>query len=157
MRLLTSESWVRAQSWVHKVWGRKWQSTPVFLLREFHGQRSLAGLVQGVAKRHDWMTNALDCTERQDPVDSCSDCNDSGAGVLERSPGNLLSNVPSTQACAEKALTAGSPEKHKCWHSQTLLVPTTQTLPPSWIQSVNCVNATLGGWQLWELADRKTC
>ena len=24
-------------------WGRKWQSTPVFLPGEFHGQRSLAG------------------------------------------------------------------------------------------------------------------
>ena len=26
-----------------KVWRRKWQPTPVFLLRESHGQRSLAG------------------------------------------------------------------------------------------------------------------
>ena len=59
----------------------------------------------------------LYCTERQDPVDNCSYCNDSEASVLERSPGNLVSNTPSTQACAEKALTAGSPEKHKCWHS----------------------------------------
>ena len=31
--------------WVGKIpWRRKWQPTPVFLLGEFHGQRSLAGL-----------------------------------------------------------------------------------------------------------------
>ena len=30
--------------WVRKIpWGRKWQSTPVFLPGEFHGQRSLMG------------------------------------------------------------------------------------------------------------------
>ena len=31
-------------------WSRKLQSTPVFLLREFHGQRNLADIVHGVAK-----------------------------------------------------------------------------------------------------------
>ena len=30
--------------WVRQIpWSRKWQCTPVFLLREFHGQRSLVG------------------------------------------------------------------------------------------------------------------
>ena len=30
--------------WVRKIpWGRKWLPTPVFLLRKFHGQRSLVG------------------------------------------------------------------------------------------------------------------
>ena len=30
--------------WVRKIpWRRKWQPTPEFLTREFHGQRSLAG------------------------------------------------------------------------------------------------------------------
>ena len=30
--------------WVGKItWRRKWQPTTVFLLRKFHGQRSLAG------------------------------------------------------------------------------------------------------------------
>ena len=30
--------------WVRKIpWRRKWQPTPVFLLGEFHRQRSLAG------------------------------------------------------------------------------------------------------------------
>ena len=30
--------------WVRKIpWSRKWQPTPVFLLGEFHGQRSLEG------------------------------------------------------------------------------------------------------------------
>ena len=31
--------------WIRKVpWRRAWQSTPVFLPRESHGQRSLAGI-----------------------------------------------------------------------------------------------------------------
>ena len=38
--------------WVGKIpWRREWQSTPVFLPRKFHGQRSLTGfVVHGVAK-----------------------------------------------------------------------------------------------------------
>ena len=34
----------RFDPWVGKIlWRRPWQSTPVFLLEESHGQRSLAG------------------------------------------------------------------------------------------------------------------
>ena len=34
----------RFNPWVRKIlWRRKWQPTPVFLPREFHGQRSLVG------------------------------------------------------------------------------------------------------------------
>ena len=34
----------RFDPWVRKIpWRRKWQPTPVFLLREFHGQRVLVG------------------------------------------------------------------------------------------------------------------
>ena len=37
--------------WVRKIpWSRKWLPTPVFLPREFHGQRSLWAIVYGVAK-----------------------------------------------------------------------------------------------------------
>ena len=37
--------------WVGKIpWRRAWQSTPVFLPGEFHGQRSVAGYSHGVAK-----------------------------------------------------------------------------------------------------------
>jgi len=37
--------------WVEKIpWRKKWQPTPVFLPGISHGQRSLAGLVHGVAK-----------------------------------------------------------------------------------------------------------
>ena len=33
--------------WVEKIpWSRKWQSTPVFLTKEPHGQRSLVGYSQ---------------------------------------------------------------------------------------------------------------
>ena len=36
-------------SWVGKVpWSRNWQPAPVFLLGEFHGQRSLGATVHGV-------------------------------------------------------------------------------------------------------------
>ena len=34
-------------------WRRKWQSTPVFLPKEFHGQRSLAGYSPGGLKELD--------------------------------------------------------------------------------------------------------
>ena len=30
-------------SWIGKIWSRKWQPTPVFLPGEFHGQSSLTG------------------------------------------------------------------------------------------------------------------
>ena len=37
--------------WVGKIPRRKeWLSTAIFLLREFHGQRSLAAAVHGIAK-----------------------------------------------------------------------------------------------------------
>ena len=32
------------------LWRREWLSIPVFLPREFHGQRSLVGYSHGVAK-----------------------------------------------------------------------------------------------------------
>ena len=38
---------------------RKWQPTPVFLLKKFHGQRSLAGIVSVVSQKkvgHDIVT-----------------------------------------------------------------------------------------------------
>ena len=34
-------------------WRRAWKSTPVFLLGESHGQRSLEGTVHGVTKKSD--------------------------------------------------------------------------------------------------------
>ena len=44
--------------WVGKfLWRREWQSTPVFLPGEFHGQRSLAGYSP-------WGHEELDTTER---------------------------------------------------------------------------------------------
>ena len=33
----------RFDPWVGKIWRRAWQPTPVFLPREFHGQRNLVG------------------------------------------------------------------------------------------------------------------
>ena len=39
------------ETWVGKIpWRREWQSNPVFLPGEFHGQRSLAGYSPGVPK-----------------------------------------------------------------------------------------------------------
>ena len=44
----------RFDPWVRKIpWRREWQPTPVFLSRESHGQRSLAGTVHWVGKS--WM------------------------------------------------------------------------------------------------------
>ena len=46
--------------WVGKIlWRRKWQLTPVFLPREFHGQRSLEGYSPWRRKRvvNDLATN----------------------------------------------------------------------------------------------------
>ena len=41
----------RFDPWVGKIpWRRKWQSTPVFLPKEFHGQMNLVSIVHGVAK-----------------------------------------------------------------------------------------------------------
>ena len=48
--------------WVRKIpWRGKWQATPVFLPRNFHGQRSLAMRSQRVKESvakvgHDWMS-----------------------------------------------------------------------------------------------------
>ena len=47
--------------WVEKIPWRKWQSTPVFLPGEFHGQRSLAGSSPKGRKESDM-------TERLTPV-----------------------------------------------------------------------------------------
>ena len=47
----------RFEPWVGKIsWRRKWPPTPVFLSREFHGQRSLAGYSP-------WGLKELDATE----------------------------------------------------------------------------------------------
>ena len=45
--------------WVSKIlWRREWQSTSVFLPREFHGQRSLTGYRQSLgSQRVGHMTN----------------------------------------------------------------------------------------------------
>ena len=43
-------------------WGRKWQPTPVFLPREFHGQRSLVGY-GAWATVSPWGHKELDTTE----------------------------------------------------------------------------------------------
>ena len=48
----------RFDPWVRKFpWRRKWQPTPVFLLGESHGQRSLVGYSP-------WGCKELDITER---------------------------------------------------------------------------------------------
>ena len=41
-------------------WRRKWQSTPVFLLREFHGQRSLVGYSPWGCKESDTTEACMD-------------------------------------------------------------------------------------------------
>ena len=44
----------RFDPWVRKIpWRRKWQPTPVFLPRKFHGQRSLVGYSPWSCKESD--------------------------------------------------------------------------------------------------------
>ena len=49
--------------WVWKIpWRKKWQSTPVFLPGESHGQRSLTGYVHRIARAgHDLVTKPPNC------------------------------------------------------------------------------------------------
>ena len=60
------ETWI--QSWVGKIlWRRAWQPTPVFLLGESHGQRSLAGYSPWGHKESD-MTEQLSTAEPKKSV-----------------------------------------------------------------------------------------
>ena len=50
----------RFDPWVGRIsWRRKWQLTPVFLPGKFHGQRSLAATVHGVAKEMIYLLNNI--------------------------------------------------------------------------------------------------
>ena len=52
--------------WVGKIpWRRKWQPTPVFLLGESHGQRSLVGYSPWVTKSQTWLKRAQHTEEPQ--------------------------------------------------------------------------------------------
>ena len=54
------------QSWVGKMpWRKKWQATPVLLLREFHGQRSLVGCSPRGSQRvrQNGVTNTFLCIQ----------------------------------------------------------------------------------------------
>ena len=52
------ETWVWSLVQEDSPWNRKWQPDPVFLPREFQGQRSLAGYsAWGRRVRHDWAIN----------------------------------------------------------------------------------------------------
>ena len=48
-----------------RPWRREWQPTPVFLIREFHGQRSLAGYSAGGRKESDTTEHACIQNETQ--------------------------------------------------------------------------------------------
>ena len=55
----------RFNPWEGEIpWSRKWQPTPVFLLGESHGQRSLVG-------QHPWGCKELDTTERPSTRSIC--------------------------------------------------------------------------------------
>ena len=48
----------RFNPWIGKIlWRRKWQSTPVFLPGEFHGQRILMVYTPGLQKNQTWFSN----------------------------------------------------------------------------------------------------
>ena len=55
--------------WVGKVsWRRRWQPTPVFLPRESHGERSLAGYSPWGHKESDTTEVTLTCMHASDPT-----------------------------------------------------------------------------------------
>ena len=50
----------RFDPWVGKMpWRKKWQPTPVFLPREFYGQRLASYSLWGLRVGHDWVSNTL--------------------------------------------------------------------------------------------------
>ena len=61
--------WTRFNPWVGKIpWRRKWQPTPVFLPREFHGQQSLADhteldTTEGLIHTHTPLLSLFSCQE----------------------------------------------------------------------------------------------
>ena len=55
--------------WLRKTpWRRKWQPTPVFLLENFHGQRSLAGYSSWGRKELDMTEHILTCTHTHNVI-----------------------------------------------------------------------------------------
>ena len=60
--------------WVGKIpWRKEWLPTPVFLLEEFHGQRSLAGYSPWDRRvGHDWVTNTFSFQEIEDRGACCT-------------------------------------------------------------------------------------
>ena len=65
----------RFDPWVGKIpWRRKWQPTPVFLPRESHGQRNLAGYTPWGCKESDmieWLTHTPKLKRRKNSQPSC--------------------------------------------------------------------------------------
>ena len=52
------ETWVQSLGWEDPLWRWEWQTTPLFLPAEFHGQRSLVGYSPWYGKESD-MTEQL--------------------------------------------------------------------------------------------------
>ena len=117
--------------WVRKIpWKRAWQSTPVFLPRESHGQRSLVGLQSIGLQRtgHDWSDLAL----RQ-------------ARVARMASSARASGRVSKQATRWQHLH----ELHESWHwepPQKLLKLKTCLFP---LCSLCSLNQTLEAYQTW--------
>ena len=63
--------WVTELNWTNVIpWRRKWQSTPVFLPKKFHGQRSLVSYGP-------WSLKESDTTIEWLSIHTCIDCYDS--------------------------------------------------------------------------------
>ena len=59
----------RSDPWVRKIpWGKTWQPTPVFLPREPHGQRSLAGYRLWGCREPPWAMNSMTQSCKLPPV-----------------------------------------------------------------------------------------
>ena len=76
--------------WVGKIpWRREWQPTPVFLPREFHGERSLTGYSPSVCKESD-TTEQLSTAQGNDISTQTGTNPWQNPGQDLRNPGSIL-------------------------------------------------------------------
>ena len=124
----------RFNLWIRKLlWRKKWQSTPVFLPRESHGQRSLAGYSPwGSQKvRHDWThTHTCSCSVTKSRPALCDpmDCRMPGSLVLHYLLRVCTNSCPLNQWCY---LTISSSAAPFPFYLQSF--PASGAFPVSWL------------------------
>ena len=102
----------RFDPWLRNIpWSRKWQPTPVFLLRESHGQRSLA--VHGVVESQTWLKRL-----GMQPLIQ---------GLHDLAPWSSFSIFPPKIHCVHNGCSLSELQKN---HNYTLNFPISMNFPP---------------------------